>query len=256
LGDGNRRIVETCTRPQAPTELADTDMFLRNVLSSYQTTRSHNREPQSEVKHYLLPTRNFLGSWGSSDRIVTTLGHDRRIVDRFAKESKVYSLIHIAETDAGGHPASYAMGTRGSFLRLKRPACEDAHSSAAHLHTNIRRHQHTSPPTHKYTSPRTYQLTNTNIPTHKHTNTTAYQHTNTPAHQHTYMPALQHKSTPTHKNTNTSTHHPTNTQTNQHTNSPTQRHTSYPLHSPPWHAQRQFYLLTYSLHGAESFLRS
>ena len=45
LEDCNRRFVLTCTLLQAPTDPADTDMFLRNVLSSYQTIRCHNREP-------------------------------------------------------------------------------------------------------------------------------------------------------------------------------------------------------------------
>jgi len=136
---------------------------------------------------------------------VTTLGHDRRIVDRFAKESKAFSLIRTAQTASGAHPASYAMGTGGSFPRLKRQGCEAAQSSTAHLHTNIRGHQHTSTPAHQHISSPTQTYQHSNTRAHQHINTPAYHHTNTPAHQHAKKPA-QHTNTPAH-HTHTSTPH-------------------------------------------------
>jgi hypothetical protein len=39
------------------------------------------------------------------------------------------SLLHSVQTDSGAHPASYPMGTRGSFPRVvKRPGLEADHS--------------------------------------------------------------------------------------------------------------------------------
>lgn len=97
-------------------------------------------------------------------------------------------------------------------------------------------------PLHTYTP--TYE--DTNIPAHQPTNISAHQHkhTNTATHEHT--------NTSTHQPIITQTHQPTNTQRNQHntpihqhtTHTPahhTYQHTSYPLHTSPWHAQRQYY---------------
>jgi hypothetical protein len=38
------------------------------------------------------------------------------------------SLHYRVHIDSGAHTASYLMGTRGSFLRVKRPGCEANHS--------------------------------------------------------------------------------------------------------------------------------
>jgi hypothetical protein len=39
-----------------------------------------------------------------------------------------FSLFHIGQTGSGAHPASYIMGTRGSFPRGKAAECEADHS--------------------------------------------------------------------------------------------------------------------------------
>jgi hypothetical protein len=39
-----------------------------------------------------------------------------------------FSLHHRVQTGSGAHPASYPMGTRNSFLRVKRPGRETDHS--------------------------------------------------------------------------------------------------------------------------------
>jgi hypothetical protein len=39
-----------------------------------------------------------------------------------------FSLHHHVQNDSGAHPASYPMGTRDSFLRVKRPGREADHS--------------------------------------------------------------------------------------------------------------------------------
>jgi hypothetical protein len=39
-----------------------------------------------------------------------------------------FSPHHYVQNGSGAHPASYSMGTRGSFLRVKRPGREADHS--------------------------------------------------------------------------------------------------------------------------------
>jgi hypothetical protein len=39
-----------------------------------------------------------------------------------------FSLLHIVQTGSEVHPASYKMGTGGSFLGVKRQGCEADHS--------------------------------------------------------------------------------------------------------------------------------
>jgi hypothetical protein len=60
------------------------------------------------------------------------LGHgpdDRGSRVRFpAGAAGNFSLHHRVQNGSGAHPASYPMGTRGSFLGLKRPRREADHS--------------------------------------------------------------------------------------------------------------------------------
>jgi hypothetical protein len=55
---------------------------------------------------------------GSRDRladIATGYGlHDRGVGVRVPVRSRI-SLLHVVQTGSGTHPASYSMGTRGSF---------------------------------------------------------------------------------------------------------------------------------------------
>jgi hypothetical protein len=61
-----------------------------------------------------------------------------------------FSLHHRAQTGSGAHPASYPMGTRGSFLGVKRPERKADHSPPSsakvkvcvgiYLHSPIRLH--------------------------------------------------------------------------------------------------------------------
>jgi hypothetical protein len=41
----------------------------------------------------------------------------------------IYSLLHHVQTGSGAHPASYSVGTGGSFLGINRPGREADHSS-------------------------------------------------------------------------------------------------------------------------------
>jgi hypothetical protein len=40
-----------------------------------------------------------------------------------------FSLLHVIQTGSGAHSASYPMGTRGTFPRVKQPGREADHSS-------------------------------------------------------------------------------------------------------------------------------
>ena len=84
LEDGNRRFVLTCSLLQVPTYPAESRSSETSV-SSYQTIRCHNREP--EVNHYMLPPKNSWGSRDSSDNIVTTLENDWRTVVQFPTDA-------------------------------------------------------------------------------------------------------------------------------------------------------------------------
>jgi hypothetical protein len=67
---------------------------------------------------------------GSSVGIATGYGlHDRMIGFRFHTGAGKFSLHYHVQTGSGAHPASYPMGTRGSFLGIKRPGREADHSS-------------------------------------------------------------------------------------------------------------------------------
>jgi len=47
---------------------------------------------------------------------------------RFPAEAGNFSLHHRVQNGSGSHPASYSMGTRGSFPGGKRPGREADHS--------------------------------------------------------------------------------------------------------------------------------
>jgi hypothetical protein len=47
---------------------------------------------------------------------------------RFLVGARNFSLNHHIPNDSGAQPASYPMGTRGSFLGVKRPGREADHS--------------------------------------------------------------------------------------------------------------------------------
>jgi hypothetical protein len=64
-------------------------------------------------------------SWDSSVGIVMGCGLDAWV--RFLALQD-FSLLHSIQTNSGGHPASYLMGSRGSFLAVKRQGCESDHS--------------------------------------------------------------------------------------------------------------------------------
>jgi hypothetical protein len=49
---------------------------------------------------------------------------DRGSTIRFRAEAGNFSLHHCVQNGFGAHPASYPMGTRGSFPGVKRPGCE------------------------------------------------------------------------------------------------------------------------------------
>jgi hypothetical protein len=53
---------------------------------------------------------------------------DRDSRVRFPAGAGNFSLHHRVQNDSGAHPASYPMGTRGSFPAVNRPGCEADHS--------------------------------------------------------------------------------------------------------------------------------
>jgi hypothetical protein len=53
---------------------------------------------------------------------------DRGFGVRFLAGAGNFSLNHPAQSGSGDHPASYPIGTRGSFLDVKRPGRETDHS--------------------------------------------------------------------------------------------------------------------------------
>jgi hypothetical protein len=62
---------------------------------------------------------------------IIALGHgldDRGPRVRFPAGAGNFSLHHRVENGSGAHPATYPMGTRGSFPEVKRPRCEADHS--------------------------------------------------------------------------------------------------------------------------------
>jgi hypothetical protein len=52
---------------------------------------------------------------------------DRGSAVRFPAGSGNFSLHHRVQNGSGSHPASHPMGTRGSFLEIKRPEREADH---------------------------------------------------------------------------------------------------------------------------------
>jgi hypothetical protein len=53
---------------------------------------------------------------------------DRSSRVRFPAGAGNFSLHHGVQNGSGAHPASYPMGTRGSFPGVKRLGCEADHS--------------------------------------------------------------------------------------------------------------------------------
>jgi hypothetical protein len=53
---------------------------------------------------------------------------DRGSRVRFSEGAGNFSLHHSVQNASGAHPASYPMGTRGSFPGVKRPRREADHS--------------------------------------------------------------------------------------------------------------------------------
>jgi hypothetical protein len=53
---------------------------------------------------------------------------DRGSGVRFPAGAENFSVNHRVQNGSGAHPASYPMGTRGSFLGVKRPGREADHS--------------------------------------------------------------------------------------------------------------------------------
>jgi hypothetical protein len=59
---------------------------------------------------------NKIRSRDSVVSIATGYGLDDRGVGvRVPVESRIFSLLHVLQNDSGAHPASYPMGTGGSF---------------------------------------------------------------------------------------------------------------------------------------------
>jgi hypothetical protein len=48
---------------------------------------------------------------------------------QFSAEAGNFSLHYSVQNGSGAHPASYSMGTRGSFPEVKRPGREADHSA-------------------------------------------------------------------------------------------------------------------------------
>jgi hypothetical protein len=53
---------------------------------------------------------------------------DRCSKIRFPAGARNFSLHHRVHNSSGAHPASYSMGTKGSFPGVKRPGREADHS--------------------------------------------------------------------------------------------------------------------------------
>jgi hypothetical protein len=63
--------------------------------------------------------------------VIAQLGYgldDRGSGVRFPAGAGNFSLSHRVQNGSGAHPASYPMGTRGSFPRVKQPGREADHS--------------------------------------------------------------------------------------------------------------------------------
>jgi hypothetical protein len=94
---------------------------------------------------------NLMKSRDSS--VGTALGYgldDRGSRVRFPEGAGNFSLHHRVQNGSGAHPTSYPMGSRGSFLGVKRPEREIDHSPPysaevkecveLHLYSPIRLH--------------------------------------------------------------------------------------------------------------------
>jgi hypothetical protein len=47
------------------------------------------------------------------------------------KDRDFFSLHHYAQSGSGSHPASYSVGTKGSFPGVKQPGCEADHITSS-----------------------------------------------------------------------------------------------------------------------------
>jgi hypothetical protein len=79
---------------------------------------------------YNAEKRTVCGSRGSSGSIMSDYGlEDRAIEVRSPTGAEDFSSSPCIQTGSGAHPASYPMGTRGSFPGGKaQPGCDADHS--------------------------------------------------------------------------------------------------------------------------------
>jgi hypothetical protein len=63
---------------------------------------------------------------------------DRGSRMRFPAGAGKFSLHHRVQNGSGAHPASYPMGTRGSFPGVKRPKREAGHSHPSNAESRMR----------------------------------------------------------------------------------------------------------------------
>jgi hypothetical protein len=73
----------------------------------------------------------FMGLTSRDSSVGIALGYgldDRSSMVRFPAGAGSFSLHHRVQNGSGAHPASYPMGTRGSFPGVKRPGPEVDHS--------------------------------------------------------------------------------------------------------------------------------
>jgi hypothetical protein len=91
--------------------------------------------------------------WSHDSSVGVALGYrvdDRGSRVRFPAGARNFSLHYCVQNGSGAHPASYPMGTRGSFPGVKRPGQEADHSPPSsaevkervelYLHSPIRLH--------------------------------------------------------------------------------------------------------------------
>jgi hypothetical protein len=78
-----------------------------------------------------LNNNNNNKSRDRSVAIATVYGMDEGRVGVRVPVGLEFSLLHVAQTGSGAHPASYPMGTGGSFPSVKRPGREADHSPPA-----------------------------------------------------------------------------------------------------------------------------
>jgi hypothetical protein len=86
------------------------------TMVSYLITRCHNSEDRDVKQGCLYIYSSFWTSRDSSVGIALGYGlNDRGFTVRFPAEAWDFSLHHRVQNGSGANPASYPMGTRGSF---------------------------------------------------------------------------------------------------------------------------------------------